>query len=119
MRKLVFGSLFGIAAIYLTAMFLSSVTFNNPGALFLGGLVLALLNLMLRPLLVIISLPLNLITLGLFTLVINTWMVMLTGKLVPGLQVDGFWSALCIALLVSIMNVLIKKIYRAEKMTAN
>ena len=66
--------------------------------------VLALLNVLLKPILVILTIPITIVTLGLFLLVINTILVMLASWLVPGFAVDGFWWALVFSILLSIIN---------------
>ena len=73
---------------------------------FLGALIaviiIALVNTFIKPILQIISLPINFITLGLFSLVINALMLLLSAKLSPGFEVDGFWSGFWGAILLSI-----------------
>ena len=66
--------------------------------------VLAILNVLLKPVLVILTIPITLVTLGLFLLVINTMLVMLASWLVPGFAVDGFWWALIFSILLSVIN---------------
>ena len=75
-----------------------------------AGFVLSLVNTVVRPVLVILSLPLNIITFGLFSLVINTMMVMLTSALTPGFNVPGFRAAFIVALIVSLANWLFSKL---------
>jgi putative membrane protein len=77
----------------------------NVGAwLFLvAGFVLSLVNAILKPLLIILSLPAILLTLGLFTLVVNGVMVYIAGKLVPGLEIS-FWAAILAGMIVSLIN---------------
>src|SRR4030042_1950580 len=62
------------------------------------AVVLGIINAVIKPILVILTLPINILTLGLFTLVINAALVLLTGKLVTGFKVDGFWWALAFSL---------------------
>ena len=64
--------------------------------------VIALINVSLRPALNLITLPINILTLGLFTLVINALLLMFVSYLVPGFEVEGFWAAFWGALLMSI-----------------
>ncbi|MBX2924719.1 MAG: phage holin family protein [Chitinophagaceae bacterium] len=71
------------------------------------ALVLAIANFIVRPLLIILTIPLTIITLGLFLLVINALMVLLAARLVNGIQVDGFWWALLFGLLLSIVSSLL------------
>lgn len=72
--------------------------------------VLSLVNIFIRPLIQLISLPLNVITLGLFSLIINALLFLLVAKFSPGFQIDGFWSGLFGALILSVMTPLIDKI---------
>ena len=66
--------------------------------------VLAILNVLVKPVLVILTIPITFVTLGLFLLVINTILILLVDWLVPGLTVDGFWWALVFSVLLSIIN---------------
>lgn len=73
-------------------------------------IVLSLVNIFVKPLIQLISLPLNVITLGLFSLIINALLFMLVAKFSPGFQIDGFWSGLFGALILSVLSPLIEKI---------
>ena len=68
------------------------------------AVILALLNLLVKPLLLILTIPITIFTLGLFLLVINTILILLADWLVPGFTVDGFWWALVFSILLSIIN---------------
>ncbi|MBL8421065.1 MAG: phage holin family protein [Dechloromonas sp.] len=72
----------------------SSIHVESFGTALVVALVLGLINTLLRPLLVLLTLPVTLLTLGLFILVINALLFQLTGHLVSGFDVGGFWSAL-------------------------
>ena len=72
-----------------------------------AAVLLALVNAYLRPLVVILTLPLNLLTLGLFTLVINALMLKFVSWLIPQFHVEGFWTALGGALVISIVSTLL------------
>ena len=76
------------------------------------ALVLGVLNLFIRPLLILLTLPLTIITLGLFLFVINALLILLTSSLVPGFEVDGFWWALLYSLFISIIHLLTLRIFR-------
>lgn len=91
-------------ALYAATLVLPAVILNSIWAGLLAGTVLTLLHVLIRPFLLLIALPVNLITLGLFTLVINTWMVMLTDRMIAGLTISGFWPALAAALLVTLVS---------------
>lgn len=69
--------------------------------------VLAIVNVFVRPLLVILTIPLTVVTLGLFLFVINAAMVLLASKLVNGIHIDGFWWALLFGLLLSVATSLL------------
>ena len=66
--------------------------------------VLAILNVLVKPVLVILTIPITIVTLGLFLLVINTLLVLLSDWLIPGFTVDNFWWALIFSILLSIIN---------------
>mgnify|MGYP003564605252 CR=1 FL=1 len=66
--------------------------------------VLAILNVLIKPILVMLTIPITVITLGLFLLVINTILILLVDWLVPGFEVDGFWWALVFSILLSLIN---------------
>ena len=72
--------------------------------------IIGLINAILKPLVYLITLPINLLTLGLFSLVINALLFMLAGYLTPGFNVEGFWSALLGSLILSALSVPINKI---------
>lgn len=72
--------------------------------------IIGLINAVLKPLVYLITLPINLLTLGLFSLVINALLFMLAGYLTPGFNVEGFWSALLGSLILSALSVPINKI---------
>lgn len=68
------------------------------------ALVLALINAFIRPVVLILTLPINLLTLGLFTFVINALMLLLASAVVPGFGISGFWAALVASILISVVN---------------
>lgn len=68
------------------------------------AIVLGILNTVLRPILLVLTIPVNIMTVGLFTLVINTVMVLLTGKIVPGFTVTGFWPAFLFSVVLWLVN---------------
>lgn len=68
------------------------------------ALFLAVVNVLLRPLLILITLPITILTLGLFTFVINAILVLLASSVIDGFQVSGFWTALFFSVVLSIVN---------------
>ncbi len=83
---------------------MESVHFDQPWIAFLTAFVLALLNTFLKPLLIILTIPATLLTLGLFLLVINAGILMIADELVNGFKIDSFWNALLLAIIISIAN---------------
>ncbi len=78
---------------------------GGAGTILLAAAVLGIVNAIIRPLLLVITLPINLLVLGLFTFVINALMLMLTAALVPSFVIHGFWWALLTAVLFSFVSV--------------
>ncbi|HHP7242341.1 MAG TPA: phage holin family protein [Cyclobacteriaceae bacterium] len=68
------------------------------------ALILAILNVTIKPLMIILTIPLTVITLGIFLLVINAILIVLADALVPGFEVDGFWWAFLFSLILAILN---------------
>lgn len=71
----------------------------------IAAFVIALINIFIKPVLLLITLPINILTLGLFTLIINALLFMFAGFVAPGFEVDSFWSAFLGALLLSILSI--------------
>lgn len=91
-------------AVFVTAHILPGTHVNGWGTALAVAVVLAIVNAFLRPLLLLLTLPLNVLTLGLFTFVIMAGLVLLVSAIVPGFHVDGFWWALAFALVLAIIN---------------
>src|SRR5690606_22229517 len=79
------------------------------------ALVLAVLNVLVKPLLIILTLPLTILTLGLFLFVVNTLVVLLAGKLIDGVSIASFWWGLLFALLLSLITSFINTQVENEK----
>jgi putative membrane protein len=112
MNKQIIKILGNIIAIYLGTFFFTEISVSSTATIVIAGFVLWIVNIIIRPLLILITIPVNLLTLGLFSLVINTWMVMLVGKLIEGFTIRGFWTAFFIALLVSFVNAILEKVLK-------
>lgn len=94
-------------AIMFTAWVIPGITVANFISAMLVVLIIALINIFIRPLILFVTLPINFLTLGIFTFVINALLLMLAGYVAPGFSVDGFWSALFGSLLLSLFGVAI------------
>lgn len=79
-----------------------------------AGLILWLVDILVRPVVKLLTLPINILTLGLFTLVINALMVLLMDALVPSLKMSGFFAAMILAIMVSILQVVMIRIFRED-----
>ncbi len=95
-----------INAIALMALpyLMHSVTVTNVGTALIAALVLGLVNTLIRPVLVVLTLPVTFLSLGLFILVINALLFWGVAQLVDGFQVAGFWSAFLAAMLYSVIS---------------
>lgn len=91
-------------AILVVTYLLPGVSVDNAVTAIVVAAVLALLNTILKPVLIFLTFPITIVTLGLFLLVINALMILLAAKLVPGFRVDGFWWALFFSVILSIVT---------------
>jgi putative membrane protein len=91
-------------AVLLADWLLAGIHVDGFRSALIVSLVLGLLNVIVRPIIRFLSLPLIVLTLGLFLLVINALMLYFVEEIVPGFQVDGFWSALLGSLIISIVS---------------
>ncbi|HOQ10666.1 MAG TPA: phage holin family protein [Syntrophomonadaceae bacterium] len=106
MTGLITRWLLNIAALILTAALLPGFQLSVWGAV-VGSVFLGIINAVIRPLLLVLTLPLNIITLGLFTFVINGLMFWLTSATIRGFDIDGFGWALLSAVLFSLISFII------------
>ncbi len=91
-------------AIVIAAYLLPGIRLTGFFAALVTALVLGLINAVIKPVLLLLTLPINILTLGLFTLVVNALLILLTAKIVPGFQVDGFWWALAFSVVLALVN---------------
>ncbi len=107
MKKWIINLLISAVAVYFAAWLLPGIHLGDFMNAILVAFVMGLLNRFAKPVLVILTIPVTIITLGLFLLVINVLMIYLTVWIIPGFAVDGFWSALFFALIVGFINSLL------------
>ena len=98
------------AAILITAYLLPGVNVDNFFSALLLAVLLAIFNVTLKPLLVILTIPVTFITLGLFLLVINAVIVLLADAILPGFAVDGFWWAMGFSIILWLINTVLLSI---------
>ena len=104
LRGLILRFLFSVAGLRVAAHVVPGISYRNLESLLLAGLVLGFINAVVRPILVLLTLPLTLITFGLFLLVINAFTLKLVTLFLHGFHVRGFWPAFLGALIVSIAS---------------
>lgn len=113
MRRFLVNFLANSIVFYLAAQTFHIITINTIETGIISVLILTLVNALIRPIVMILAFPINLVTLGIFILIINTWMVILTDKLVPDVYIPSFWIAFGIAVMIScasmVLNRLLKK----------
>jgi putative membrane protein len=97
-------------AVIITAYVLPGVMVSGFVAALLVAIVLGLLNVFIRPILLILTLPINILTLGLFTFVINALIIALVSGLTPGFQVENFWWAILFSIVLSLVNTLLDRL---------
>jgi len=101
-------------AVWVTSQIIPGIVVNPFWVAFIVGAFLTLFNMFIKPIVSILTLPLNIITLGLFSLVINSAIFWYLGTFVTGFTVDKFWTAFFGAILVSIINWIFKKVFPIE-----
>ena len=84
---------------------------------FLAGLLLGLFNLLVKPIVKVLSLPINILTLGLFNIIINAGMLWIVDLIIKGMEVEGFWGYIWSSIVISIISVVVSKIifFREKK----
>lgn len=102
-------------AVFLAAQLIPGIGVASPGAALAAGIALGLVNAIIRPVLILLTLPVTLVTLGLFILVVNALCLALAAWLVPGFTINGFGSAVIGALVISITSWLLSALLIDKK----
>ena len=87
-----------------------SITYNRISDIILAGLILAIVNMVLKPLLLLLSLPAIIFSLGLFVIIINGFMVYIVSRLYSGLKITNFWAAVFAGMVIGLVNYLVSAI---------
>lgn len=102
-------------ALYITAWLVPGIEVSGGvGPLLLAALVIGLINALVRPVAVVLTLPITILTLGLFYLVLNGLLFYLAAALTPGFELAGFWSAVFGALVMSIVGMVLEGLVSAD-----
>lgn len=97
-------------ALLAVAAIIPGIAITGFGTALIVALVIGLINLFIRPIVTILTLPINLLTLGLFTFIINALMLWLAAALVSGFEISGFFAALLGSILLSIFSLVINRV---------
>lgn len=108
--KLILNWVIGAIVIIISAYLLPGVMVEGFISALVLAVVLGAINMFIKPILIVLTLPINILTLGLFSLVINALLIMLASAIVPGFSVAGFWWALAFSLVLSIVTAVLSKI---------
>ncbi len=101
-------------SVIVSAYFIPGVRVNGFFPALWVALFLGVVNVALKPILILITLPINILTLGLFTFVINACLILLASSVVKGFDVTGFWTAMLFSVVLSIINYLLAHLFGAS-----
>lgn len=104
MSNFILRAAIAAVGLWLATLWVDGIVVDTPGTLLLAALLLGVVNAFVRPIVLLLTLPFLLLTLGLFLLVVNAAMLGLVSAFLPGMHVAGFWPALWAALLVSFVS---------------
>lgn len=104
MSRLLLKYLSSVATIYVLSMLIETIIIRDIPSLLLMGLVLFVVNLFVKPLLLLLTLPINIITFNIFSFIVNAWTIMLADLIVRGVNMNGFLNSLLAALVISVLQ---------------
>ena len=102
-------------SLWVASYIFKGMAFETTPSLAISALVLGFANAVVRPLLLVLTFPLTVFTLGFFWLVINALMVMLTARMVKGFRLDGFWTAFFVAIFIALFSMFVETMLPHEK----
>ncbi|QSF53044.1 phage holin family protein [Brevundimonas fontaquae] len=104
MIRFIIQALVTMAGLWLSAQIVPGVDFNSTGSLIAAAIVLGLVNAFVRPILVVLTFPITVVTLGLFLLVVNAAMIGLTSVFLDGFVVNGLWAGIGAAIVTGVVS---------------
>ena len=113
--KLIIKLLLSALAVVLLSKLLSGVSVDGYTTAIIVAIVIAVLNLFVKPLIVLLTLPATILTLGLFLFVINAFIILLADKLIDGFSVSSFWIALLFSILLTILQSFLHSLIKEDK----
>ncbi len=115
LRFVVFWALNVLLLWVASSLFGNAVRFDSVPALILSGLLFGIAHAILKPILIVLTLPITVLTLGLFLIVINALLLLLVSWLVPGFHVAGFWPAAGVALFISVFSIALSLLFHRRR----
>jgi putative membrane protein len=103
------------AAVFLAANLVPGIAVSGFGAALIAGVILGFVNAVIKPILIVLTLPFTIVTLGLFIFVVNAVCLALVAWLVPGFSISGFWAALGGAIVISVVSWVLNTIVADER----
>ena len=113
--KLIIKLLLNALAVFVIAHVLNGVHINGYMTALIVAVVLSVLNLFVKPILVVFTLPITVITLGLFLLVVNALIILLADKLIDGFSVSSIWTAILFSVLLSVLQSILHSLLKEDK----
>ncbi|MFQ5889678.1 MAG: phage holin family protein [Gemmatimonadota bacterium] len=110
--RLLLSWLINAAALYVTAWLVPGIQISGTRSLLLAALVIGLINAILKPILIFLTLPITIVTLGFFYLILNALLLSLAARLTPGFDLSGFGSAFIGALVMSVVGMILHSFFR-------
>lgn len=97
-------------AIAIAAYLLPGVSVSTPAAVIVLAVVLSIINAIIRPVLLLLTLPLSILTLGIFTLFLNAFLILVAARLVPGFEIASFSSAFLFGIVLALVHMVLKRV---------
>ena len=114
--RLIFAWLSNVVALFVAAWIISGIDYGDDfWVLFIAALVFTVVNVFIRPLVILLALPAVILTLGLALILINTLMLYLTDWIVPSFETGSFWATLGAAIIVSIVNLILNLVLKPDE----
>ena len=111
LRRFLVTWLFNFVALWVAALLLSGIDYDGIGVLIVAALVFSIVNIFVRPLVILFTLPLVLLTLGIALFFINLFMLYLTSWIVDDFTIDNFWWAVLATIIVWLVNVVLEAFF--------
>jgi len=91
-------------SLYIVSKIVTGITVKDFPTALVASIVIGLINALIKPILLLLTLPINILTLGLFTFILNGFLLYIAGHVIPGFSIDGLWSAVIGSILLSIVS---------------